>query len=111
MKPIDRMKTALAAAGIDARDPAAYTGKCRAPYAVVYSGGDMPLSRTTRRIVVNVLLNVPVAKPEQMPGLRESTRAAAQSAGFFDLQADEDGVLDNYEALTGLMSFYALGGM
>lgn len=111
MKPIDRMKTALTAAGIDARDPAAYAGKCRAPYAVVYSGGDLPLSRTTRRIIVNVLLHVPAAKPELMPGLRESARAAAQKAGFFDQQADEDGVMDNYEALTGLMSFYALGGM
>lgn len=111
MKPIDRMKSALTAAGVDARDPAAYAGKCRAPYAVVYSGGDIPLSRTTRRIVVNVLAHVPAAKPEQMPALRETVRAAAQSAGFFDLQADEDGVMDNYEALTGLMSFYALGGM
>ena len=43
MKPIDRMKNALAEAGVDAREAAAYAGKCRAPYAVVYSGGDVPL--------------------------------------------------------------------
>lgn len=111
MKPIDKAKTALAAAGIDARDAANYAGKCKAPYAVVYSRGDLPLGRTTRRIGVNVLLHVPAAKPELMPGLRERARAAILSAGLFAQQADEDGVLDNYEALTALLSFYALGGM
>lgn len=111
MKPIDKAKAALSEAGIDARDAAGYVGKCRAPYAVVYSGGDVPLSPTTRRIVVNVLLHVPAGQPERMPALREQARTAIRRAGFFDLQADEDGILDNYEALTGLMSFYALGGM
>lgn len=111
MKPIDRMKNALAEAGVDAREAAAYAGKCRAAYAVVCSGGDVPLTPSTRRIVVNVLLHVPAAKPEQMRPLREQTRAAARRAGLFDLQADEDGVMENYEALTAQMSFYALGGM
>lgn len=111
MKPIDRAKAALTAAGIDVRDAAAYVGKCKAAYAVAYSGGDVPLSRTTRRIVVNVLLHVPASRPEQMPELREKARKAIHAAGFFDLQTDEDSILDSYEALTGLMSFYALGGM
>lgn len=111
MTPIDKALNALRGAGIDAREAAAYTGKCRAGYAVVYSGGDEATGPTTRRILINILLHVPASKPEGMKALRANADAAMLRAGFKRRGAGEDGVLENYEAITGLTTWYLLGGI
>lgn len=111
MTPVERAIWALKQAGVDAREPAAYMGKCRLGYAVVYSGGDIPLGRTTRRVVVNVMIHVPVKTPERMRPLRASVQLAMRGAGFAPMGGGEDGVIEDYEAITCTEAYYALASV
>lgn len=111
MTPVERAIWALKQAGVDAREPAAHLGKCRTGYAVVYSGGDIPLGRTTRRIIVNVMLHVPVKSPEQLGPLRAAVQLAMRGVGFAPMGNGEDGVLEDYEAITCTDTYYALAGL
>ena len=110
MTPVEKALPALRAADADAREAVNYLGKCKAPYAVIYSGGEVAAGRTLRRLLVCALLHAPTAQPGALDALEAQTDAALRSAGFRLQDADADSVLDNYEAITRLRTYYLLGG-
>lgn len=103
-----RTYNALKAADMDVRLANSPTGKCSAPYVVIYEGAEENGDKCTvyRHIMAEIL--VPKDGAAQISGLTARVRSAMEGAGLRLAYASPTTVLEEYDALMYSADFRAL---